>query len=218
MIENMKPTVDTAMTFLSNVALALPPQYSPLVNILFADPKFSQGPGGLSLHHAYLGGLALHTAEVVYNCFTITGADLFVDSGDNPRIAYPGIMHFNAIIVAAMLHDYCKVFEYEYDVEFVEAEGQQDLPDEFSRVMVTTIKPGTIKGTNYRKTIGHVTGSAMIFHMNAVQLGLEYDFTMDVLHIMLSHHGRAEWRSPVEPKTPEAWVLHAADMLSAYPL
>jgi len=29
------------------------------------------------------------------------------------------------------------------------------------------------------------------------------------------HHGRLEWQSPVEPQTPEARILHSADMLSA---
>jgi 23S rRNA maturation-related 3'-5' exoribonuclease YhaM len=36
-----------------------------------------------------------------------------------------------------------------------------------------------------------------------------------VIHCMLSHHGRREWGSPVEPVTPEAYILHVADMLSS---
>jgi 3'-5' exoribonuclease len=32
---------------------------------------------------------------------------------------------------------------------------------------------------------------------------------------MLAHHGRKEWGSPVEPATNEAWILHAADMMSS---
>jgi 3'-5' exoribonuclease len=34
-------------------------------------------------------------------------------------------------------------------------------------------------------------------------------------HILLSHHGKKEWGSPKEPQTPEALVLHMADMLDA---
>jgi 3'-5' exoribonuclease len=36
-----------------------------------------------------------------------------------------------------------------------------------------------------------------------------------VIHCILSHHGRKDWGSPVEPATLEALVLHQADMLSA---
>jgi len=34
-------------------------------------------------------------------------------------------------------------------------------------------------------------------------------------HLLLSHHGRKEWGSPVEPLTAEAFILHAADMMSS---
>lgn len=211
-------TTYNAMTFLSDVALALPDKYMPLVNVLFSDYQFAKSPGSTKFHHDFLGGLALHTAEVVRNCFTLSGAQLFVDAGGCNRIAYDSGLNIESLLVAAMLHDYCKVLEYVYDVELVEAPGQESLPDEFARVMIERIKPGSIKGTDYRMTIGHVVGSTTIFQMNAFNLGLPFQFINDTMHVMLAHHGRSEWRSPVEPKTPEAWILHAADMLSAQPL
>lgn len=36
------------------------------------------------------------------------------------------------------------------------------------------------------------------------------------LHCILAHHGRKEWSSPVEPSTPEALIVHSADMVDAY--
>lgn len=36
-----------------------------------------------------------------------------------------------------------------------------------------------------------------------------------LLHIMLSHHGRKEWGSPVEPMIPEALTIHYADDFDA---
>ena len=33
-------------------------------------------------------------------------------------------------------------------------------------------------------------------------------------HLILSHHGHREWGSPVEPSTPEAVLLHQADMMA----
>jgi 3'-5' exoribonuclease len=34
-------------------------------------------------------------------------------------------------------------------------------------------------------------------------------------HLVLSHHGRKEWGSPVEPKTPEAAILHTIDLMDS---
>ena len=66
----------------------------------------------------------------------------------------------------------------------------------------------------YRKLINHVAGSAMEFHRLAY--GKVSTETLErIEHLLLSHHGRKEWGSPVEPATAEALILHAADMMSA---
>ena len=33
--------------------------------------------------------------------------------------------------------------------------------------------------------------------------------------MILSHHGKKEWGSPIEPQSQGAWILHLADMMSA---
>lgn len=38
---------------------------------------------------------------------------------------------------------------------------------------------------------------------------------MHLTHLILSHHGQLEWGSPVEPKTPEAVLLHQIDMIDS---
>jgi 23S rRNA maturation-related 3'-5' exoribonuclease YhaM len=37
----------------------------------------------------------------------------------------------------------------------------------------------------------------------------------NIIHNILSHHGKREYGSPVSPATKEAWILHQADNLSA---
>jgi 3'-5' exoribonuclease len=44
----------------------------------------------------------------------------------------------------------------------------------------------------------------------------ECDDVMDILHIIISHHGRVDWSSPRPPKTVEAFLAHKADMMDAY--
>ena len=36
-----------------------------------------------------------------------------------------------------------------------------------------------------------------------------------LLHIILSHHGKRDWGSPVLPQTPEAMLIHCCDQISA---
>ena len=64
--------------------------------------------------------------------------------------------------------------------------------------------------------IGHI-------HLGA-NIVLEYikdidDFPEDlknrILHLILSHHGKKDWGSPVEPTLPEAEVLHYLDMIDS---
>jgi len=40
------------------------------------------------------------------------------------------------------------------------------------------------------------------------------DFCVAVSHCILASHARPEWGSVVKPQTPEAWLVHLADMLS----
>lgn len=91
---------------------------------------------------------------------------------------------------AVIWHDYMKIREYAVDTE------------------------GKVVKLPYRNLIRHVAGSAMEFHSHAIAC-LPIETIERIEHLLLSHHGRQEWGSPVEPATAEAFILHAADMMSA---
>jgi 3'-5' exoribonuclease len=84
-----------------------------LVLKFLEDPKFAvvytQAPAAKSIHHAVIGGLIEHTANVVALCETV------------PRL-YP-LIDTELLITGAILHDIGKVVEYTYD-------GPFDLSDE----------------------------------------------------------------------------------------
>jgi 3'-5' exoribonuclease len=164
-----------AMEYLRNTAMInLQEPYKALC--LFAITKYGEGYGGAKHHHAYKGGLAVHTAEVVQYCLEMAG---------------PGVDK-NVLLTAAYWHDYAKLYEYQFG-----------------------IISGKIEVNEYCKTIGHVVGSTYYFLEGSAK-GLLAGFTSAVVHCMLAHHGRREWGSPVEPATREAWILHAADMMSSH--
>jgi 23S rRNA maturation-related 3'-5' exoribonuclease YhaM len=67
----------------------------------------------------------------------------------------------------------------------------------------------------FGKKTGHISAGAMHFSISAERFAVNPNLQDAVVHCLLSHHGRREWGSPVEPQTLEALLLHQADMASA---
>lgn len=94
------------------------------------------------------------------------------------------------LITGALLHDYGKIEELKFDSFF-------DYTD---------------KG----KLIGHIMIGALAIENAAVSIkDFPEDLKNQLIHLILSHQGKLEFASPVEPKTLEAIVLYQADELSA---
>lgn len=148
------------------------------------DLRFQTGVGSSvsenhPSHHAYVGGLMVHTAEVVTVAMA-TARSMKID--------------FDVLLTAAIVHDYMKIYDY-----VIGANNQ-------------------IQKTEYRKLVRHLAGSHAWFYSEAIQfkeMQLPSDLRLQVEHAILAHHGRLEWQTAVEPVTPEAHILHYADMLSA---
>lgn len=72
------------------------------------------------------------------------------------------------------------------------------------------------ESTAYKKKVYHITTSALIWTENfrrVLPRLTEADYE-EVLHAILSHHGRPEWKS-LTPQTGMAWILHLSDCMSA---
>lgn len=71
------------------------------------------------------------------------------------------------------------------------------------------------KGTEYTKQgklLGHISLGANEIFATSVELGFEEtEEVINLLHIILSHHGQLEYGSPKEPMTPEALLIHFLD-------
>lgn len=94
------------------------------------------------------------------------------------------------IIAGGLLHDIGKIEEYSY-VDSIEVAEIGNLA-------------------------GHISlGYYMIRNALSRQPEFPADLATQLLHIILSHHGRNEWGSPVEPATAEALIVHQADLLDA---
>jgi 3'-5' exoribonuclease len=100
------------------------------------------------------------------------------------------VINRDLLICGALLHDFGKTEELTFDSVF-------DYSD---------------KG----KLIGHIMISAFEIEKTAALISeFPVELKNQLIHIVLSHQGKLEFASPVEPKTLEAIVLYQADELSA---
>lgn len=143
--------------------------------VLLWTRAFYLCPAAKEHHHAYPGGLLVHTAEVLKK--TLQALE-----GEDDHTLSIGV-------IAAIWHDAAKIKEY------------------------STVG-GEISKLPYFYEIGHVHGSCMLLASYVPELVGSVDF-QDIEHCILSHHGRKEWGSPVEPQTKAAMALHFADMWSS---
>ena len=64
--------------------------------------------------------------------------------------------------------------------------------------------------------VGHISiGMEMLRECAAAVPDLPSELLLHLQHLVLSHHGRREYGSPVEPATPEALALHYIDNLDS---
>lgn len=103
-------------------------------------------------------------------------------------------VNFDLLIAGALLHDIGKVEEYTY----------------FPKIDRTDI--GRLLG---HLVIGYEMIMKKICEMRNFRGGFPEDLKLQILHLVISHHGELEWGSPVRPMTLEAQILHFADNMDS---
>jgi 3'-5' exoribonuclease len=146
-------------------------------------------PGSITQHHKEDGGLATHLCDTAMTGFRIASG-------------YPDKVNIDVVVAACLLHDI----------------GKNDC---YTRMTGKFVKGEWTSGpwskTPKDKYLGHISlGFHKVLSM-AEKMGIaEKEEIQNLLHCILSHHGRKEWGSPVEPATSEALIVHSADYLDAF--
>lgn len=140
--------------------------------------NFISYPGAKSMHHAEVGGLLLHTIEVVRIVQALYDAIPCFDK--------------NLCMVGAALHDIGKLLEFTL--------GETGLVSEYS---------------TSGELLGHIYMGTQLVGSEARKFNVDKEYCVLLQHMILSHHGKMEYGSPVLPKTIEAYILSEADMISA---
>ena len=140
---------------------------------------FSRLPGGKAMHHAFLHGLLMHTANMMRL------ADFLAK-------LYPDVIDRSTLLAGAFLHDIGKLAEY------------------------TTSALGLV--SDYSKEgqlLGHLFLGAEEVGAAARALGVPEEKRLVLQHLLVSHHGKAEFGAVVPPKCAEAELLAQIDMLDS---
>lgn len=93
----------------------------------------------------------------------------------------------DALYVGILLHDFGKILEQSWDTQ--------------------------IAATTDGKLHGHIFMGAAI--AQDILSNVDPELKRQIIHIILSHHGKREWGSPVIPQTVEALLFHQLDMIDS---
>lgn len=160
------------------------------------EKAFYESPAACGIHHAYKGGLADHLCNTARTALT-----LFKRYDKRLQETHACKVNKDLVIAGAFLHDIGKVQCYKpIEVSPTEKiEGERLFQSTDESVLFHHIPIGF-----------HMIASVIEKHCPDVS------WKNDLLHIIISHHGKIEWSSPQPPKTIEAFIVHQADYFDAH--
>ncbi len=122
---------------------------------------------------------------------SLSMARLALSMGRHYRAYYPGLVNVDLVVAGCIIHDMGKVEEL--------SAGR------------------TFDYTTEGKLLGHIAMGVARVDAVARDLSppLPDELLLQLKHLILSHHGKQEYGSPVVPQTPEALLLHHLDMVDS---
>lgn len=186
--------------------------------------KFCRAPAAKKHHHAWVGGLLVHTAQLA----TIVN-ELFSDFNPLANMLMTvrrfsneierGILDGEADSQADLDHMYSVIAQIQKHL----SEGDQLHRD---LCMAATFwhdlgKIGEyqyqtkIDMDEYGKYLGHIWISMQKLEETRNKSSVSHSAIFPLYHIVLSHHGKPEWGAVVKPQTADAWLFHFVDYVGS---
>ncbi len=147
--------------------------------------SFLDAPAAKKYHHAYIGGLAEHTLNVIK---IVKAFSSCYDSIDK-----------DLLIAGALLHDIGKVYSYKF-------ETKPDITDEGR--LLDHIYLGMKKIEEEIEKFNQKRNELFKSYFPK-------DLKLKLLHLIASHHGTKLQGALTEPQTKEAYILYIADLVDA---
>ena len=121
--------------------------------------KFCNAPGGMKLHHSYIGGLLEHTLNMLHVALAILPL-------------YPDVQS-DLVLAGIFLHDMGKTEELSYDMAFSYTDSGQLIGHIVKTVVMVNQKADALraKGTQIDQTILDALGHIILSHHGAFEFG-----------------------------------------------
>lgn len=205
--EGMDEAQDTIQKALSTISESI---YKDLVyNILIDNwQNFCLWTAASGMHHNILGGLLVHTAEVIDQC------DILAEYWENKY--GPNFINKPLLLSGALLHDIAKTKELDVDTTSGSTAYSKASALETHITMCVSmidIEAFKLKLGYQTYTINEINEQEPV--KTREQLDYEHEAVALLKHIILAHHGKKEWGSPIDMNIPEAYILNRADEISA---
>ena len=205
--EGMDEAQDTIQRALSIISESI---YKDLVyNILIDNwQNFCLWTAASGMHHNILGGLLVHTAEVIDQC------DILAEYWENKY--GPNFINKPLLISGALLHDIAKTKELDVDTTSGSTAYSKASALETHITMCVSmidIEAFKLKLGYQTYTINEINEQEPV--KTQEQLDYEHEAVALLKHLILAHHGQQEWGRPIDMNIPEAYILNRADEISA---
>lgn len=153
--------------------------------------KFVMYPAANSIHHSQLGGLCVHTYEVMKYAENMANTIIEINNMD---------IDIDLLVAACALHDIGKIKEFSVD----------------SRSGKSEYSPSAALITHVITAVEVIIAAENKLIADRGGLTEEDCHKIELLkHCILAHHGKLEYGSPIEPSIPEAYIISKADGMSA---
>ena len=166
------------------------PRYVQLIEKVFQNvgERFFTSPASTKFHHAYPGGLLEHTREVFHLSYAM-------------GTYYQSKVNMNVLQCGALFHDVAKIGHYQDNI-LNSGEQSDKIP---------------FKRTPSSKKLEHLGQGLVVVQEAGQQINFPKAKLNPIFHVIASHHGdkRRGWGSLIDPQSPEAHIIHHADMVSS---
>jgi len=153
--------------------------------------EFCIAPAATNMHQPWIGGLLEHTYSMLSLALPIIG---------HYQSKY-GSHYFSRdkVLFGVIIHDLGKIFEYD-------------------------LTSPSFQKTKLGKLENHIVKCPILIHEAAMEwhrinaATLNFDFELEkahLIHLIVTHHGKLEFGSPIVPASLEALLLHQIDMIDS---
>ena len=181
---------DDIMAILGTFTEPLPAYVAKQLLTKYKD-EFCKAPAATNMHQPWIGGLLEHTYSMLSLALPIIG---------HYQSKY-GSQYFSRdkVLFGVIVHDLGKIFEYD-------------------------LTSPSFQKTKLGKLENHIVKCPILIHEAAMEwyrsnaATINFDFELEkahLIHLIVTHHGKLEFGSPLVPASLEALLLHQIDMIDS---